>query len=70
MDGQEEPHVKLEFIKYPRFEMEPSLLKNEIQKLTEYLMSEFGQNIIVIVYHDEIVMIENNASIDPRISIK
>lgn len=67
LNDQIEPHLKIEFINYPRFELKPADLKNEIIKLGKHLMKQFHQNRIVIVFHDETLMIENNEEVDPRV---
>ena len=67
LSGQNEPHLNLAFINYPRFEMTPEELKKEVLSISEYLMDEFRQNRIVIVFNDETVMLENNSEVDPRI---
>ena len=67
MSGQVEPHYKIEFINYPKFPLRELVFKDEITKLGKYLMSTFTQNRIVIIFHNEIVMLEENQDIDPRI---
>ena len=67
LNNQVEPHIKLEFINYPKFPLDESVFKSEINLLGIYLMKEFKQNRIVITYHDETVMFEQNERIDPRI---
>jgi len=67
MSGQVEPHYKIEFINYPKFPLKESVFKDEITQLGKHLMSAFKQNRIVITFHDEIVMLEENQDIDPRI---
>jgi hypothetical protein len=67
MSGQVEPHYKIEFINYPRFPLEQLVFKEEITQLGSHLMSVFTQNRIVITFHNEIVMLEKNQGIDPRI---
>ena len=69
LSGQVEPHLKLNFINYPKFPLEEKVLKIEIENLTEYLMKEFEQNRVVIEYLNETVMLENSELIDPRIKI-
>lgn len=67
LSNQIEPHIKLEFINYPRFEMSTIALKEEITKLAYHLMDRFSQNRIVIVFNDETRMIEISPEVDPRI---
>ena len=65
--GQVEPHLKLNFINYPKFPLNEALLKKEVESMTHALMKEFSQNRVVIEYMDETVMFENTDEIDPRI---
>ncbi len=67
LSGQIEPHLKIEFINYPRFIYKESLLKEKIIALAHLLMDEFEQNRIVIVFTDETFMIEKSDAIDPQI---
>lgn len=67
LSNQIEPHIKCEFINYPRFEMNTNALEEEITKLGNHLMDRFSQNRIVIVFNDETLMIECSTEIDPRI---
>ena len=65
--GQVEPHLKLNFINYPKFPLGENLLKETIEELTKALMKEFDQNRVVIEYLDETIMLEVSEEIDPRI---
>lgn len=67
LSGQVEPHLKLDFINYPKFPLEEKQFKSEIELLVTYLMNELEQNRIVIVYHNETKMFEKSKEIDPRI---
>lgn len=67
--GQEEPSVELEFIQYPKFQHEKENLKKAIISLTEILMQKLKQNRIVIVFHDETIMLEQSEEIDPNIKL-
>ena len=67
LSGQVEPHIKLDFINYPKFSLEEKQFKSEIELLVIYLMKALDQNRIVIVYHNETKMFEKNEAIDPRI---
>ncbi len=67
LSGQDEKHVKLEFINYPKFPLEVDVFKSEIIDLAKYLLGIMKQNRTVIVFNDEIIMLELNADIDPRI---
>jgi len=68
--GQAEPHLKLNFINYPKFPKEVNELKIQIENITLFLMDRLEQNRIVIEYTDETVMFEKSTEIDPRINIK
>lgn len=67
--GQEEPSIELQFIQYPKFLHEEFLLKKAIVKLTELMMIELEQNRVVIVFTDEIIMLEQSNEIDPNIKL-
>ncbi len=60
LSGQNEPHLVIHFINYPKFELEPKILKEEIENFTKQLMKKFQQNRVVIEYLDETVMFEQN----------
>ena len=65
--GQIEPHLKINFINYPKFPLQAPLLKTTITDFTKALMQKFEQNRLVIEYLDETVMFELTNDIDPRI---
>jgi hypothetical protein len=67
LSGQEEKHVKFEFINYPKFPLEVEVFKKEITKLGAHLLNVMKQNRTVIVFTDETVMLEIDEAIDPRI---
>jgi hypothetical protein len=67
LSGQLEPHLKISFINYPKFELPPAVLKFEIEELSNQLLLAFKQNRVVIEYLDEVIMLENSDEIDPRI---
>lgn len=67
LSGQVEPHLKISFINYPKFELPTAVLKFEIEELSRQLMLTFKQNRVVIEYLDELIMLENSEEIDPRI---
>jgi len=67
LSGHIEPHLKISFINYPKFELPAAVLKFEIEKLSEQLLLTFKQNRVVIEYLDELIMLENSEEIDPRI---
>ena len=67
LSGQVEPHIKLDFINYPKFPLEEKQFKEEVEWLSVQLMNKLEQNRIVIVFHNETKMFEKNEAIDPRI---
>lgn len=67
LGGQDEKHLKLEFINYPKFPLEIKVFKEEIIKLGSHLLNKMQQNRTVIVFPDETIMLEINEAIDPRI---
>ena len=67
MSGQIEPHFKIKFINYPKFPLSASVFKEEIILLTKHLMKVFNQNRVVIIFNDELLMLEETNEIDPRI---
>ena len=67
LSGQVEPHLKISFINYPKFELPLAVLKFEIEELSKQLLLAFKQNRVVIEYLDELVMLENSQEHDPRI---
>jgi len=67
LGGQEEKHIKLEFINYPKFPLDVEVFKQEIIELGTHFLKEMQQNRTVIVFTDETIMLEIDAAIDPRI---
>ena len=67
LSGQDEKHLKLEFINYPKFPMEVKVFKKEVVKLGSYLLNKMHQNRTLIVFSDETIMLEVDEGIDPRI---
>ena len=67
LSGQIEPHLKIGFINYPKFNLNQNILKIEIEELAKQLMKEFFQNRIVIEFNDELLMLEISNEIDSRI---
>ena len=70
LSGQVEPSLKIDFINYPKFPLDEKKFKESVLFLTKRLMKELNQNRIVVVFHNEIVMLEDNPEIDPRILVK
>lgn len=67
--GQDEPSLELQFIQYPKFPQEESVLKKAIVDLTEFMMLKLEQNRVVIVFTDETIMLEKSNAIDPNIQL-
>jgi hypothetical protein len=67
LSGQNEPHVNLHFIDYPKFPLECEVFKQAVEWVAEKLMDRFEQNRMVIQFHDSTVMLELSKDIDPRI---
>lgn len=67
--GQEEPSATIEFIQYPKFQIEEEKLKNAILYFTEQLQTILEQNRVVIVFNDETIMLEKSSNIDPAIKL-
>ncbi|MDA0195589.1 MAG: hypothetical protein O2887_08075 [Bacteroidetes bacterium] len=70
LSGQREPHLKLNFINYPKFPLSEKQLKEEIEKMAKSLIEKFEQNRVVIEYPDETIMLENSGEIDPDIIMR
>jgi hypothetical protein len=68
LSGQNEPHLLLSFINYPKFPLKEEILKTEIENLLQLMMSEFNQNRVVIEYLNNTTMLESSSGIDPRIT--
>jgi hypothetical protein len=74
LSGQVEPHMNLTFINYPRFQLNAddrvaeALFKTAVEDIARELMAEFGQNRLVIQFHDSNVMLEQSSDVDPAIS--
>lgn len=69
LNNQKEPHLKINFINYPKFPLDENIFKDEVLIIGKELMKQFEQNRILIIYTDETVMLENSEEIDPRILI-
>ena len=70
LNNQKEPHLKINFINYPKFPLDENIFKDEVLIIGKELMKQFKQNRILIIYTDETVMLEQSEEIDPRIKIK
>ena len=70
LNNQKEPHLKIDFINYPKFPLDENIFKDEVLIIGKELMKQFKQNRILIIYTDETVMFEQSEEIDPRIKIK
>lgn len=60
LNGQNEPSVKLEFINYPKFPLRVQIFKEKVKEITEHLMQRLEQNRVVIIFHDELLMLEED----------
>lgn len=69
LNNQKEPHLKINFINYPKFPLDENIFKDEVLIIGKELMKQFEQNRILIIYTDETVMLEKSEEIDPRILI-
>lgn len=69
LNNQKEPHLKINFINYPKFPLDENIFKDEVLIIGKELMKQFEQNRILIIYTDETVMFEQSEEIDPRILI-
>jgi len=67
LSGHNEPHLRLGFINYPRFPIDVTVLKQEVENLAKYLMEVCEQNRVVVEFMDETVMFEFSDKTDPRI---
>ena len=67
LNNQKEPHLKIDFINYPKFPLSEEIFKDEVLIIGKELMKQFEQNRILIIYTDETVMMEQSNEIDPRI---
>ena len=70
LNDQNEQHLKIDFINYPKFPLDENIFKDEVLIIGKELMKQFEQNRILIIYTDETVMLEQSEEIDPRIKIK
>ena len=67
LSGQQEPHLNLQFINYPKFPLSLETFKTSVETVAASLMNKFEQNRIVIQFHDSNVMLEKRDDIDPNI---
>ncbi len=67
LNNQKEPHLKIDFINYPKFPISEEIFKDEVLHFGKELMKQFEQNRILIIYTDETSMLEQSNEIDPRI---
>lgn len=67
LNDQNEPHLKIDFINYPKFPLSEEIFKDEVLHFGKELMKQFEQNRILIIYTDETIMFEQSEEIDPRI---
>ena len=69
LNDQNEQHLKIDFINYPKFPQSEEIFKDEVLHFGKELMKQFEQNRILIIYTYETVMLEKSEEIDPRILI-
>ena len=69
LNDQNEQHLKIDFINYPKFPLDENIFKDEVLIIGKELMKQFEQNRILIIYTDETIMFEQSEEIDPRILI-
>ena len=67
LNNQKEPHLKIDFINYPKFPLDENIFKDEVLIIGKELMKQFKQNRILIIYTDETVMLEQSEETDQRI---
>ena len=67
LNDQNEQHLKIDFINYPKFPLSEEIFKDEVLHFGKELMKQFEQNRILIIYTDETIMFEQSEEIDPRI---
>lgn len=67
LNGQNEKHLKLEFINYPKFVLAIEEFKAEVFSLVKHLLMKMKQNRTVVIFTDETIMLEINKEIDPKI---
>ena len=70
LNNQNEPHFKIDFINYPKFPLEESVIKESVISLSKELMIKHNQNRMVVVFTDETIMLEQSDEIDPRTAIQ
>lgn len=67
LNEQAEPHLRLGFVNYPRFPLPHETFKAEVVSCVSYLMKKSGQNRTVILFNDEMVMLEKSREVDPNV---
>jgi hypothetical protein len=67
LSGQDESHINVNFINYPRFQSNEVQLKAGVLEIATYLMNKMNQNRIVITFDTEVVMLEDDPMIDENI---
>ena len=70
LNNQNEPHLKIDFINFPKFPLEESVMKENVISLSKELMIKHNQNRMVVVFPDETIMLEQTDEIDPRTAIQ
>jgi hypothetical protein len=67
--GHQEPHINLNFINYPRFPASEEKLKNGVLEIAAYLQIKLQQNRVLIVFDNEITMLEESSELDKGINL-
>ncbi len=67
LSGQQEPHLNLQFINYPKFPLTLETFKSSVETVAASLMNKFEQNRMVIQFHDANVMLQKGDDIDSNI---
>lgn len=65
--GQNEPHLIIQFINYPKADLNDQEIKQEAVDLAKFLMHKYHQNRIVVVCTDESILLEKSDLLDPKV---
>lgn len=66
--GQNEPHLVIQFIDYPKADLSHQDIKKEAVDLAKALMHAYQQNRVVVLCTDETILLEKSDALDPKIS--
>jgi hypothetical protein len=67
LSGQDEPHVNLNFINYPKFPADEAQMRAGVLEIASCLMEKMDQNRVVVAFDRELVMLEKDARINQKI---